>query len=100
MKPKGLLIAVVLLAVLGGLVWWSNKAEAKKAAKGTDTGTKLLSIPADQFQEIQIKKLTGETEKLALENGKWRIVEPKPLPADQDAVSSMVTTLSTLSADK
>jgi hypothetical protein len=100
MKPKGLLIAVVLLAVLGGLVWWSNKAEAKKAAKGTDTGTKLLSIPADQFQEIQIKKLTGETVKLALDNGKWRIVEPKPLPADQDAVSSMVTTLSNLSADK
>ena len=30
MKPKGLLIAVVLLAVLGGLTWWSNKTQADK----------------------------------------------------------------------
>ena len=36
----------------------------KKAAKGTDTGTKMLTIPDDQFQEIQIKKLTGEAENL------------------------------------
>ena len=56
MKPKGLLIAVVLLAVLGGAIWWSNRAEAKKAAKGTDTSTKILSIPDDQIQEIHIKK--------------------------------------------
>ena len=60
MKPKGLLIAVVLLAVLGGVVWWSNKKQAKTAAKGTDTSTKILTIPDDQFQEIQIKKVTGE----------------------------------------
>ena len=100
MKPKGLLIAVVLLAVLGGAVWWSNKQEATKAAKGTDTSTKILTIPDDQFAEIRIKKLTGEVERLTRETGKWRLVEPKPLPADQDAVSSVVTSLSALSADK
>src|SRR4051812_29602700 len=100
MKPKGLLISVVLLAVLAGAVWWSNRAEAKKAAKGTDTGTKILTIPEDQFQEIQIKKVTGEVERLTREGGKWRITEPQPLPADQDAVASMVTSLSSLSADK
>ena len=60
MKPKGLLIAVVLLAVLGGLTWWSNKSQADKAKTPTDTATKLLTIPDDQFQEIKIKKLTGE----------------------------------------
>src|SRR4051794_9148766 len=100
MKPKGLLIAVVLLAVLAGGIWYSNRVEAKKAAKGTDTSTKILTIPDDQFQEIQIKKLTGEVEQLTRESGKWRLVEPKPLPADQDAVASMVTSLSSLNADK
>ena len=34
MKPKGLLIAVVLLAALGGATWWSNKKEAS-ASKST-----------------------------------------------------------------
>src|SRR6476660_8096234 len=100
MKPKGLLISDVLLAVLGGGIWYSNKLEAKKAAKGTDTGTKILTIPDDQFQEIHIKKVTGEVENLVREGGKWRITEPKPLPADQDAVASMVTSLSSLNADK
>jgi len=99
MKPKGLLVATVLLAVLGGVVWWSNRKEAS-AGKTTDTSTKILSIPEDQFQEIRIKKLTGEVINLRRDNSKWQITEPKPLPADQDAVSSMVTSLASLNADK
>jgi len=100
MKPKGLLIAVVLLAVLGGLTWWSNKKQAAASKAPPDTSTKLLSIPDDQFQEIKVKKLTGEVIRLRKDNGKWRIVEPKPLPADQDTVGSLVSTLSSLNADK
>src|SRR5436190_17238115 len=99
MKPKGLLIAVVLLAVLGGAVWWSNKKQAAATGKTTDTSTKLLSIPDDQIQEIYIRKVTGESERL-VRDGKWRLTEPKPLPADQDAVSSIVSSLSSLNADK
>jgi ribosomal protein L12E/L44/L45/RPP1/RPP2 len=101
MKPTGLLIAVALLAVIGGGIWWSNKKQAATPAKSpTDTSSKLLTIPADQFQEIRIKKLTGETQDLKLLDGKWRIVEPKPLAADQDTVTSMVSSLSALTADK
>ena len=100
MKPKGLLIAVVLLAVLGGLTWWSNKSQADKAKTPTDTATKLLTIPDDQFQEIKIQKLTGELLDLKRENGKWQMTAPKALPADQDAVGGMVSTLANLNADK
>lgn len=101
MKPKGLLIAVVLLAVLGGGVWFSNRQEAAKATKGTDANTtKILTIPEDQFQEIRIKKVTGEVQALSRETGKWRITAPAALAADQDAVSSIVTNLASLSADK
>jgi hypothetical protein len=100
MKSKGLLIAVVLLAVLGGATWWSNKKQAAAAKTPADTSTKLLSIPDDQFQEIKIRKLTGETLRLSRENGKWQMLEPKALPADQDAVASMVSSLSSLNADK
>jgi ribosomal protein L12E/L44/L45/RPP1/RPP2 len=101
MKPTGLLIAVAVLAVLGGGIWWSNKKQAATPAKSaTDTTTKLLTIPDDQFQEIRITKLTGEVEDLKRENGKWQIVEPKRLPADQDAVGSLVSTLGALTGDK
>jgi hypothetical protein len=101
MRPKGLLIGVVLLAVLGGLVWWSNKKQSATAAKSTtDTSTKILTIPDDQFQEIRVKKLTGESENLVKENGKWRMTEPQTLPADQDTVGSMTSQLTSLNADK
>jgi hypothetical protein len=100
MKPKGLLIAVVLLAGLGGATWWSNKKQAAAGKTPTDTSARLLSIPDDQFQEIKIKKLTGETLRLRRENGKWQMLEPKALPVDQDAAGSMVSSLSSLNLDK
>ena len=100
MKPKGLLIAVVLLAVLGGLTWWSNKSQADKAKTPADAPVKLLSTPGDQFQEVKIRKVTGEVLGLKLENGKWRMTAPQPLPADQDAAGSMVSALVNLNADK
>jgi hypothetical protein len=100
MKPKGLLIAVVLLAVLGGLTWWSNKSQADKAKTPTDTSVKLLSIPDDQFQEIKIRKVTDEVLSLKRENGKWRMTAPQPMAADQDAAGSMVSALANLNADK
>lgn len=100
MKPKGLLIAVALLAALGGATWWSNKKQAAAVKTPADTSAKLLSIPDDQFQEIKIRKLTGETLRLRRENGKWLMLEPKALPADQDAAASMVSSLSSLNADK
>jgi len=101
MKPKGLLIAVVLLAVVGGLVWWSNKSQADKAkAPAADAPAKLLTIADDQFVEIRIKKVTDELLALKRENGKWLVTAPKPMAADQDAAGSMVSTLANLNADK
>src|ERR1035438_2018220 len=101
MRPKGLLIAVVLLAVLGGLIFWSNKKQAAAPPKSaTDTTTRLLTISDDQFHEIRIKKLTGEVEDLKRDNGKWRLVEPQPLAADQDTVGSIVTTLGSLRSEE
>ncbi len=97
MKPKGLLIAVGLLAVLGGATWWSNKKQAA-ASKTTDTTTKVLSIPADQVQEVRVKN-PAQTLDLKRDNGKWQMTQPEALPADQDAVGSLVGTFSALNAD-
>jgi len=97
MKPKGLIIAVAVLAVLGGLTWWSNKKQAS-ASKSTDTSVKILSIPTTDFEEIRLKK-AGQIIDVTGGAGKWHITEPQALPADQDAIGSIVTTLSALNAD-
>ena len=97
MKPKGLLIAVGLLVVLGGATWWSNKRQAS-ASMSTDTTTKILSIPADQVQEVRVKN-PAQTLDLRRDNGKWQMTQPEALPADQDTVGSLVGTFSALNAD-
>jgi Domain of unknown function (DUF4340) len=100
MKPKGLLIAVALLAVLGGLIWWSNKKQASAAKTPATTETKILTIPEDQIQAIKIQHANGDVVELRRDSGKWRVVQPKELAADPDAASSLVSALTSVTADK
>jgi hypothetical protein len=102
MKPQGLLIAVVLLAILGGAIWFSNKQEAAKATAKSPTTTeaKILTIPEDQIQNIKIQHANGDTIEMSKASGKWRLVQPKDLSADPDASSSLVTALTSVTADK
>ncbi|MGA8578281.1 MAG: DUF4340 domain-containing protein, partial [Bryobacteraceae bacterium] len=100
MKPKGLLVAVVLLAVLGAAVWYSNKKQAQKEKAPSETSPKIVSIPEDQFREIRLQKTGAEAVVLSRNSGKWALTEPQPLPADPDASASLVSSLSSVSADK
>jgi hypothetical protein len=100
-KPKGLLIALVLLAVLGGLTYWSNKKKAAETKTGADSANKVLSIPEDQIKEVKVQRMGADTLVLRRDDAKkWRIVEPKALPADQDAAGQLVTAIATLTLDK
>ena len=101
MRSKGLLTASFLLLVLTGVIWWSNKKAATADKMPVEkTTTKLLSIPEDQIQLIEIKKRAGESIHLQRNDSKWEIAAAKPLRADPDAVSSMLSTLSSLSSDR
>jgi len=102
MKFRGLLAAVVVLAALGGVLYWSNRKQKAEAAKpATDTTAKILTIPEDQIKQITLKKTGAETVVLRKgDDGKWQLTEPKPLRADQDAANSLASTLSSLNSDK
>jgi len=102
MKFKGLLIAVVVLAGLAGAVYWSDKADkAKEKEPAKDAPPKILTIPDDQFKSIRLQKTGGDTIVVQKSDaGKWAILQPKPLAADQDSVGSLVSTLSSLTSDR
>ncbi len=99
MKPTGLLGATGVLIVLTGTVWWFNK-HPKKDTPLTPASPKILALGEDQIVGLRIAKPGSDP--LVLKNlaGSWTVAEPKAMPADQDAVKSLVTTAASLNADR
>ena len=103
MKLHGLLIAAVVLAALTGLIYWSNrhKPEDDTSKPTAELPPKILSL-----NEANITRLTyhrkGEPEVVLTKDssGSWQITSPQSLPADQEAVSSVLSTLSSLNSER
>jgi len=103
MKMNGLLIAAIVLAALSGALYWSNhKKPAESAVKvSADSPPKILTLAEADVTKLGIRKKSGDEVELARnEAGKWQIVAPKPFRADQNEVSSMLSTLSSLSSER
>src|SRR5579859_6813840 len=91
MKSSGLIIAAVVLAALSGVLYWSNHhPPSDNTAKASiDAPPQILSLKQEDISNLQIKKKGGEELDLAKgDSGKWQITAPKPLGADQEAVSA------------
>ncbi len=99
---RRLLIALAVLAVLGGGVYWSNKV--KKAQEGKpspDAPPEILKIPEADFQRLEIRKTGSEPIVLQKsESGKWEMLSGPKWPVDQDAASGIVTTLASLTSGR
>jgi hypothetical protein len=102
MKFSGLLIAAIALAALSGALYWSNHhPPAEATTKASDTPPKIIDLKQENISQIEIKKKGAAEVALAKNSGgKWEITAPKPLGADQDAVSSVVSTLSSLNSER
>lgn len=98
MQLRGLLAALVLLAVLGGGVWYSNKRKAEEEKQGSKDTPKILAIPEDQLAQLEIKRADGKNTTLK-KTDKWQITAPEAMGADQDAINSIATTIAGLTAD-
>jgi hypothetical protein len=103
MKMNGLLIAAMVLAALSGVLYWSNhRKPAESAVKvSADTPPKILTLTQADITKVDIRKKSGDEVVLAKDDaGKWQIVAAKPLRADQNEVSSMLSTLSSLGSER
>jgi len=103
MKIRGLLIATLVLAGLAAVLYWSNHHPASEGTAGAspDTPPKILALKQDDITKLDIKKRGSEVAALEKDDaGKWQITAPKTLSADQDAVSSMLSTISSLNSDR
>ena len=103
MKTSGLIVAAAVLASLTGTLYWSDHHHGteKPASIPADSPPKILTLKDTDISKIEIKKKGAQEVALARNDaGKWQITAPKPLGADPDAVSSMVSALSSLGSER
>src|SRR5437016_13123882 len=102
MKFNGFIVAIVVLAALGGALYWSNHhMPAETTQASAEAPPKILTLNQADINKIDIKKKGGEEVTLAKDSGgNWKVIAPEPLGADQSAVSSMLSSLCSLNSDR
>lgn len=100
MKPGGLLTATAVLAILGGLIWWSNKHPTTAASSTAPASPKILSVDSKQVDQITLTKPGSDPIQLDKLADSWEIAKPMPMHADQDAVGTLLGSLAPLNGDR
>jgi Domain of unknown function (DUF4340) len=102
MRFRGLLAGVAVLAALVVGLYFSNKQQAREAAKPkADEPPKLISVNSIDITKIDLKK--KDTPDTILERsaaGDWQLTAPKPYRADQDSANELATSAGAVIADK
>jgi len=103
MKLRGLIIAALILAALTGTLYWSNhrKPSEDTTKASAEAPPKILSLNEADITRFAIRR-KGAPEVLLSKNasGTWQITSPQTLPADQEAVSSVLSTLASLNSER
>ena len=103
MKIRSLIVATIAFLVLAGVLYWSDhrKPADDTAKASTDTSPAILKLDESFITKLELKKKDAQPVVLAKNtSGAWQITQPKPLNADQSAVSSTLSTLSSLSSER
>jgi hypothetical protein len=104
MKMRNLFITVVVLAVLLGVLYWSNHhkpSEDTDVKASLDASVKILSLNQADIIHLTIhRKDQPQLDLSRSDSGVWQITAPQPLVADQEKVSGVLSTLSSLRSER
>jgi hypothetical protein len=103
MKIHGLLVAALVFLVLTAILYWSNHHQpgGETAKASADIPPAILKLDQNAINKIELKKKDAEPILLAKNDSDfWQITEPKPLRADPNTVSEMLSSLSSLTSDR
>jgi hypothetical protein len=103
MQVRGLLIAIVVLGVLAGGVYWSERHKAVEDAKEASGGaSKLVSLKDEDVRKIEIRKKAAPAP-VVVERDKsnqWQMSSPQNWRVDQDSATGVASAYSGLTYDR
>lgn len=100
-RSLNLAIASILLAALAGVLYWSNHHQNNKPTPAAaETGPIVLKADPAAVTALTIQTKAAPAVSLARNNGAWQIVAPQSMPADQEQVSMLLSSLSPLTAQE
>jgi hypothetical protein len=102
MQGRGLTLTAVVLAILAGVLWWSNREKAKEASKpAVDANPKILSLADSDIQKIELKKRSGDNTVIQKNgSGKWQMTAPEAYGVDQEAANTLASSATTVNSDR
>ena len=101
MKLRNLLIATAVLLVLAGFVYYAqhHPSSGQADTSAVPPVTKIADVPAASVIQVDVVRKDGSSLTLKRAGDKWLITAPQQLPADGEAVATLLATLSPLNAD-
>ena len=97
MKPLPLLIALAVLAILGGLVFYTEE----NPPASDDAKTPIVEVKQDSIQKLTVTR--PQKDPIVLERGednKWNFGGSLTVPADQSAVKSLISSMASMKSDR
>jgi len=94
---RGIKSTVALIVIFVGVVAYIYFVDSKKPVSDTEAKDKAFTgVSADDVEEVQVRSSEGETSRLQKSDGKWQLVEPVKVEADNTEASNIASTLATI----
>lgn len=98
---KSFLILLVVALAIGGYAYFvESKKDLSESSETATKREKVWTLDSTKVEELEIKSTGGDVTKLKKNGSTWQIVSPEPGEADQDAVSTVLSAMSSLESTK
>src|SRR5262245_13906548 len=97
---KSLLVLLLLAAGVGAYAYFVESKRDTTDTSTTPKATKVLSIEAGKVEEVEVTSASGDVTRLKKSGTDWQMVAPTGMEADQQAVSSLVSSIESLETSR
>ena len=92
-------ILLVLAALLGAAIWWSNRHETQKKEAEEQAKRLYGELEAPAVEWFELRTSDGRDARLERKDGAWRVTKPVDAPADATSADGIAGTLATITSE-